>query len=268
MIILVPMGGKGSRFLNAGYRENKACIPTTDRRTGRQLPMVICAMQDLPGIESLDNTIVCIDRAFHQTDGTESLIHQYFPNTIFIHDSVLLDQAYACFLARDFLQTDEDLLIGSCDSGMLYDALALKKAQQASDILVFSHTYNYNILQNPLAHSWLRLSSDTEFEIDSISLKTPISDQPILDHATTGIFWFKSAKVFLEHLSQMIEKKDTLDGKYYVDQVLNYCISSGLRVQYFDVKYLCWGTPCDYENYEKTFHYWRNCLVDFEELMQ
>ncbi|MDG1436743.1 MAG: hypothetical protein P8P83_03030 [Rickettsiaceae bacterium] len=32
MIILIPMGGKGTRFADAGYTINKACIPTTDRQ--------------------------------------------------------------------------------------------------------------------------------------------------------------------------------------------------------------------------------------------
>ena len=31
-------------------------------------------------------------------------IQEFFPNTVFIHDHVLLDQAYGCFLAREFLE--------------------------------------------------------------------------------------------------------------------------------------------------------------------
>ena len=57
MIILIPMGGKGSRFLEAGYTENKACLLTTDRHSGKKLPMIICAMKDLPGIQDKKNTL-------------------------------------------------------------------------------------------------------------------------------------------------------------------------------------------------------------------
>ena len=54
----------------------------------------------------------------------------------------------------------------------------------------------------------------------------------------------------------MIEKKDMLEGKYYVDKVIQYFIDEGFVVQYFDVKYLCWGTPKDYEDYEEILKYW------------
>ena len=84
MIILVPMGGKGSRFAKAGYEINKACIPTTDRHTGRTLPMVVCAMKDIPGIDNTENKIICIDREFHQANGTEEIIQQHFNKVVFI----------------------------------------------------------------------------------------------------------------------------------------------------------------------------------------
>ena len=58
----------------------------------------------------------------------------------------------------------------------------------------------------------------------------------------------------------MIWNKDSLNGKYYVDKVLQYCIESNLKVGYFDVKYICYGTPIDYENYENTINYWKEFL--------
>ena len=58
MIILIPMGGHGTRFSQAGYTINKACIPTTDRHTGRTLPMVVCAMHDIPGIHNQSHKIM------------------------------------------------------------------------------------------------------------------------------------------------------------------------------------------------------------------
>lgn len=262
MIILIPMGGKGSRFTEAGYTTNKACIPTTDRHTGNKLPMVICAMNDIPGITDKNSRIVCIDRDFHETNGTEAKIRELYPNTVFIHDHVMLDQAYGCFLAREFLQSDEELFIGACDNGMEMDAEAFEEAKKHADVIMISHTNDDNIAQNPNAHSWARLKSDNR-TLESISLKQTVSDTPLRDHATTGMFWFKNAGTFLKYLEQMIWNKDTLEGKYYVDKVIQYCIDGGLTVQCFDVKYICWGTPVDYENYENTLTYW-NAFSDKE----
>lgn len=257
MIILVPMGGKGSRFTDAGYKINKACIPTTDRHTGEKLPMIVCAMKDMPGINDKTNKIICIDRPFHQVNGTEKVIKEHFPNTMFIHDHVLLDQAFGCFLAREHLLNDEPLFIGACDNGIAFEDDSFQKACADADVLMISHTNDQNIEKDPYAHSWAKLKEENSSEIQSISLKTPISKEPMNDHATTGMFWFKRSSDFLSNLEEMIWSKDSLNGKYYVERVLQYCIDKGLRVNFFDVKYFCWGTPDDYENYEKTISYWK-----------
>ena len=254
MIILMPMGGKGSRFTKAGYTTNKACLPITDRHSGKKLQMVICAMKDIPGIHHPQNKIICIDLPLHKTNGTEQVIRDFFPNTIFINDTVLLDQAYACFLAKEFLQCEEELFVGTCDSGMVYDVKALEAACKNTDALMISHS---SITQDPYAHSWAELKNINSKDMTKISIKQPISDDPTQDHATTGMFYFKHAHIFLKHLEAMIKNKDSLDGKYYVDKVLQYYIDDGLKVQYFDVRYICWGTPQDYENYEKTIAYWQ-----------
>ena len=259
MIILVPMGGKGSRFIQAGYATNKACILTTDRHTGDKLPMVVCAMKDIPGINDPANKIVCVDRDFHETDGTEQTIRSFFPNTVFVHDTILLDQAYGCYLAKEHLKNDEELFIGTCDSGLIYDKILFDQYRKEFDVLMIGHSGDDNIEHNPNAHSWAKLKPDGR-ELAGISLKQTLGQNFMHDHATTGMFWFKKARDFLVQLEEMIVRKDTFDGKYYVDKVLQYCIDSGLRVGHFDVKYICWGTPFDYEKYENTLIYWKEFL--------
>ena len=170
MIILVPMGGKGTRFSNAGYTTNKACIPTTDRHSGQKLPMIVCALKDMPGINDPENKIICVDRDLHENNGTERIILEHFPNVVFIHDHVMLDQAFGCFLAREFLMTNEELFIGSCDNGFDYDNDAFDRAREHYDVLMISHTADVNIAQNPKAHSWAALDAEGKY-LTAISLK-------------------------------------------------------------------------------------------------
>jgi len=257
MIILIPMGGKGSRFTDAGYVTNKACIETTDRHSGNILPMILCAMKDIPGIDDQQNKIICVDRPFHEENGTENIILNKYGNTTFIHDHVMLDQAFGCFLAREFLDSDDELFIGACDNGMDIDLDTFNNLKTTSDAIMISHTNDQNIFENPEAHSWAELDP-LNSRITHISIKKTISDNVMNDHATTGMFWFKNARTFLHYLEEMIWNKDTLDGKYYVDKVLQYYVDSSKVVTYCDVNYLCWGTPMDYENYEKTIAYWKD----------
>lgn len=249
------MGGAGSRFKASGYREDKAEILVTDRHRGNKVPMIIASMQDLPGVTNKNNTLICVDREKHEKNGTEKLISDKFTNVEFIHDNILLDQAYACFLAKEHLQSDEELLIGNCDSGLNIDVEYFEKMKIDSDVIIFSQHQSLTIEENPDDHSWILTERDNV--VTGLSIKKSISASPRYDHATTGIFWFKKASVFLHFLEQMINSKDTLNNKYYVDKIINYYLKENLKVRFLDVEYFCWGTPKDYESYEKTFQYWK-----------
>ena len=257
MIVLMPMGGKGSRFSDQGYIQNKALIPVTNRHNGKNYPMSLSALMDIPWCKNPNTKIVCVNSLEHQNNGLEKKIYNVFPSAIFIHDHIKLDQAFGCFLAREFLDSDEELFIGACDNGFDMDIGNFNKIKKTCDAIMFSHTDDLNIERNPEAPSWARLDKDKE-SLKSLSFKTPVSNSPMLDHATTGMFWFKSAKDFLKYLEQMIWSKDSFEGKYYVDKILNYYIDQGLSVKKFDVKYHCWGTPEDYELYENTIKYWKD----------
>lgn len=261
MKILVPMGGFGSRFKDAGYQLNKPSIPTFDRRSNVALPMVIAAMRDMPQISDPSTKLICVNRDFHSTDGTEDAIRQYFPDTVFVHDHVLLDQAFGCFLAREYLLDDDELFIGTCDNGCEIDNVKFENLKKSSDVIMFSHTRNENIARDPFAHSWARICDGSSL-VKSLSIKKPVSDDYYNDHATTGMFWFKSSKKFLEMLSKLLHSRRHFNERLVLDDIINVSISNNLVTRFLDVKYLCWGTPIDYEAYQKTYEYWRDFFCE------
>ena len=69
MNILIPMAGAG-RFTEAGYKVSKPAIPTYDKRTGKKMPMVVCATLDLPEIKEDGSNVIYVDRDFHKANGT------------------------------------------------------------------------------------------------------------------------------------------------------------------------------------------------------
>ena len=42
----------------------------------------------------------------------------------------------------------------------------------------------------------------------------------MIDHATTGMFWFKNSNEFLKNLEEMIFKNNRFQNKFYVDNVI------------------------------------------------
>ena len=90
MNILIPMAGAGKRFSEAGYKKSKPAIPTYDRRSGKKVPMVVCATMDLPYVELGGGAnLIYVDRDFHKNEGIEDEIHNFYPDARFINIDLL-----------------------------------------------------------------------------------------------------------------------------------------------------------------------------------
>lgn len=253
----MPMAGEGSRFKNEGYKLHKPVIPTTDWRTGQTVPMVIAAAKDLPGIKTQDS-IIFIDRSFHKTDGVQDVIKLHFPNSKFVTLKHLTEgQACSCLEAKNLLDLEDELVIGGCDNGMIFSLEEFITFIKDADVIIFTYRNNEAVSRNPDAYGWVQV--DNELEAKSVSVKKAISSNPMRDHAIASSFWYRKAKYFVEAAEMMIQANDRINNEFYIDQSLNYCIQAGLRVKVFEInKYLCWGTPADYETYESTIKYWKN----------
>ncbi len=255
MNILIPMAGAGSRFVKEGYTKHKPVIAVTDRRSGKKIPMVVAATLDLPEIGK--SKIIYVDRDFHKKDGVEDEIKNFFPSAKFITINQLTQgQASTCLLAKDDINNEEELLIAGCDNGIFFDENKFFQAKKSADILVFTFRGNEAVTENPQAYGWV--DADQNGAVKAVSVKVPLSDNPIKDHAIVSAFWFKKGQDFVKNAEAMIAQNDRINNEFYADQVVKYCLQNGLSVKVFEVcKYLCWGTPREYENYENNIDYWR-----------
>ena len=257
------MAGAGSRFVKEGYTTHKPAILTIDRRTQKEVPMVVAATLDLPNAKA--SNVIYIDRDFHKKDGVEEQIKNFFPQAKFITIDYLTEgQASTCLLAQSYIDNDEELLIAGCDNGMVFDEKKFAAMKQNSDVLVFTYRNNEAVLENPEAYGWIGV--DAENNVAKVSVKKPISDNPIKDHAVVATFWFKRGADFVRATKKMIAQNDRINGEFYVDLVIKYCVELGLETKAFEIdRYIGWGTPKDYKNYQNTFKYWRD-FVDAEKL--
>lgn len=258
MNILIPMAGEGKRFADEGYVVSKPAIPTYNRRTGEKIPMVVCATLDLPGVEDDGSNIIYIDRDFHKIDGTETVIKKYYPKAVFITLDKLTDgQASTCMEAVEKIDLKEELLIAGCDNGMIMDCEKFNAAKKLADVLVFTYRYNDAVLKNPDSYGWMITVGGGKNEITGVSVKQAVSENPLQDHAVVATFWFKRGSIFVEAAKKMIEENDRINGEFYVDEVIKHILELGYNAEVFEIeRYIGWGTPEDYEIYQKTFEYW------------
>lgn len=259
--VLIPMAGAGQRFADAGYRVHKPAIPTVDRWDGTEKPMVVCATKDLPGVAKDGANVIYVDRSFHKKDGVEDAIKAYYPQAQFITVEKLTEgQACTCMLAESYLDPEEPLLIAGCDNGMDIDEKTFHSIAKECDCIVFTYRHNEAVLQNPNAYGWML--TDEAGYVTGTSIKKAISDTPMEDPAVVATFWFRKAKVFLEATAKMIRENDRVNGEFYVDQTVKHVLDLGYRAKIFDIdRYVGWGTPADYEGYQKTYAYFKGFLA-------
>ena len=254
--VLMPMAGGGLRFREKGYEVSKPAIPTYDIHTGEELPMVVCATKDVPGVNPDGSNVCFVERDFHHLDGTEDAIKKYYPKAKFITvDHTTEGGACTCLLAEEWIERDEELIIAGCDNGMELDRDIFDKKRQLADVIVFTFRHNRCVMDNPSAYGWMRV--DENENITGVSIKKAISTNPMNDHAVVATVWFRKGSIFIDSAKKMIAEDDRVNGEFYVDEVVKHAMELGFKSQVFEIdRYIGWGTPTDFENYRQTFTYW------------
>lgn len=243
---LIPMAGAGKRFLDAGYATPKPLIPVGGK------PMVIRAASHLPLADQW--IFVCRQEHITKVHIDETLKKNFHPAKIIPVAQLTEGQASTCLLAKEFLAENDILTIGACDNDIIYDHDAYIKllAQPDCDAIIWTFRNNPSVLQNPCMYGWVKV--DSNGHACHVSVKIPISDNPMQDHAVIGAFTFKKAGDFIHYTEIMIRQNRRINNEFYVDELMNVMLEHGKQIWVFEVdRYICWGTPQDLI----TYNYWR-----------
>ena len=139
---------------------------------------------------------------------------------------------------------------------MVIDKKKFEKLKMETDVLVFTYRNNEAVLENPNAYGWVKV--DENDNITGLSIKKAISDNPMNDHAIVATFWFKEGQIFVKAAEKMIKENERVNNEFYVDSVISHVIDLGYTAKVFEIeRYIGWGTPKDYEEYQNTVKYWK-----------
>ncbi len=246
--LILPMAGRGSRFSEIGYNIPKPLIPVENK------PMFVKSVECLPKSDS----IVFISLEEHEySHSISDKINENFQNTsIVLLKEITRGQACTCEIAikKQNINPEHPIMISACDNGVYYDVDKYLKLvnDQNIDVIVWTFRNQQSSKNNPDMYAWLDVDKDDN--VLHVSCKKFIYDDPLKTHAIIGTMFFRKSKYFTEGLKKNYEENLTTNNEFYVDEVINQNIKSGLRVSIFEVEdYICWGTPNDY----KTYEYWK-----------
>lgn len=242
---LIPLAGRGKRFADEGYKLPKPVIPVDG------IPMVIAAARSLPKADKY--VFICLKEHItkHKIDKT---IKKYYPKaTIISLDNVTEGQASTCLLAEPYIDPEAELAIGACDNGMDYLPKNYENIMndKKTDAIIWTFRNNPNVTRNPEHWGWVAV--DKKDFVKKVSVKIPVSDNPIRDHAVVGSFSFKKAKYFFDYAKKMVAANRRINNEFYNDELMNVLVENKIKVRVFEIDtYIGWGTPADL----KTYEYW------------
>lgn len=246
MISLVPMAGRGSRFLKAGHRLPKPFIPIMG------IPMFLAALKSFPQAEKI---ILICQEWFLTRYHFETQVKKYLPSARIISVAEVSEgQACTCLLAQDFIADHEELLISSIDYQIVYDEaeFARLRADDSVDVVIFTFQTRAITKRDPKAFAYCRVQDGDVVEVVE---KRLISEKPDLDPAVVGTFYYKRTGDFIRSAQKIITQNIRVNNEFYVGTSINQLIAEGMSVRAFPVtKFISFGDPFELQ----LFQYWED----------
>lgn len=233
--IVIPMAGRGSRFVNAGYKMPKPLIDVNG------YPMIEWVTNNIR--PNCEHRFIYICQQEHlEKYNVSSLLKRISPNCeIVLIDHITEGAACTVLLAEKYINNDDSLMIANSDQ---YVDINI------NDYLQSINNYDGLIMTMPANDpKWSYIKYNEKGLVTLVREKEVISDQ-----ATVGIYNYKHGRYFVEYAKKMINKNIRVNGEFYVAPVYNEMIEDDLKVTFYDIKEKMFGlgVPNDLEIFLKS----------------
>jgi dTDP-glucose pyrophosphorylase len=220
--LVVPMAGRGQRFIDAGFTTPKPLIdiqgkpmitrvvenftPKADHRT------ILVTRKDIK--LDIDATIVPLD---HETEGAVSTM----------------------FEIEHLIGPEDPLLIVNCDQLILnFDVDDFIEKALSCSVAVFK-------CDNP-HHSYVEVRDNVIYDV--------AEKKVISDLAVAGVYFYRQSKFFFDNAHKMVDNNIRVNGEFYVTPVFKKIICAGLKSNVYEVpvKDQCiLGTPKELKAFQE-----------------
>jgi len=214
VIVVIPLAGRGARFASEGVETPKPFIDVGGE------PMLSWAFRSVAALPYSRAVFVAL-RRHSQRFGLAALASSLAgsrASVVEIND-VTEGQLCTVLAAREFLDTDEDLLVASADTVVVSGLAADVETRDAACRGLIS------VARLP-GDRWSFVQVDESGRAVRVAEKERISDL-----ASTGLYYFSSARELAAEADAMIAARETTRGEYYVIPVYQRYIASGREVR-------------------------------------
>lgn len=255
MKIVIPMAGKGSRFLNEvnsnpEYKKPKPLINIKGK------PMILWAIDSLIKFRIPSANLIFICRQDHENDFKISKTLKDIFGTdikVILLDHITRGALETVLKAKDYINVDEDIIVS--DSDHFFDGSYLTKAIESKD----SDTVGIIPVFPPPDEEvkW----SYTLFDNNLRALAVGEKDSDLARkgaYANIGGYYFSNGKLLVREAEEMINNGEMYGAvgkqEFYVAPLYQRLIKKGCKVKVaITPKVWGLGTPKDVEYFEQNF---------------
>lgn len=234
--ILMPMGGLGQRFRDAGFDTPK---PLIDVEGVAMFQKALAAYDDYAGDK---RHLFVIRKDTDDEYGLGQQIKTLLPDAhINILDHDTRGAVETCLIAEDLIDPELPLVIMDCD-------------------ITFNAPHYFEMMQQAVendSYDGLLLSFDSSdprysfAEIDDNGLVVRTAEKvAISNNALMGAYFFTRATTFLDAAHELLSREISESMKeYYVSLIYNILIDSNKRIGLAKGSFTSFGTPEELQNY-------------------
>jgi HAD superfamily hydrolase (TIGR01509 family) len=212
MNIIIPLGGKGERFLKNGYMQPKPLIPILDKC------MIEYVLDNLTISNNNDKIFIIYNVSLDSYDFYQYIGNKY-PSIQFIKINDTKGAVESLFLGITYILNNysynSKCLILDCDTFYTQDIVSIFK--NSNENMVF-YTKNYEI--DPI-YSYIELNDSNI--ITNIREKNKISD-----NANTGAYAFTDIKVLHSYCKYVLDNNITFNNEPYTSCVISEMIKTNI----------------------------------------
>jgi NDP-sugar pyrophosphorylase family protein len=234
--ILMPMGGLGQRFRDAGINTPKPLIDVNG------VPMFRKALAAYDSYEGEKRHIFVIRKDTDDEYGLARQILEILPDAkIKALDHNTRGAVETCLVAEEFIDPNLPLVIMDCDisfeAGNYFELIKEAVDDNAYDGLLLSFE-----------------SSDPRYsfaEADENNIVTRTAEKvAISNNALMGAYFFTKASSFLDSAHELVSRDISADMKeYYVSLIYNILIGQRRKIGLAKGVFYCFGTPEELQQY-------------------
>lgn len=218
--IVLPIAGKGSRFVSEGYTLPKPLIPI------HGVPMIKVVVDNLRPEREHRFIFVCQKEHIKNYD-LENKLFEYTgeENTVILGiDYMTEGQVCTALVAKQYFDNDDPLMCANSDQWIDFDINKYLDYMDQKDLDGLIMTMKSS------DSKWSFAKTDKSGYVIETAEKMPISDD-----ATVGIYNFRHGRELVIAAEKMIDENIRVNNEFYICPCYNYMIKKGKKIGIYSI---------------------------------